>query len=63
MGHPLNALAWLANAMATRGGMLRRGHFVLTGSIVAVHWVTADETVAVSVDGLGTAQVRFVSAR
>ena len=59
MGHPLEALAWLANGMAGRGRGLRRGQFVLTGSIVAVHWLAPGESAAVEVEGLGAVRVRF----
>lgn len=59
MGHPLEALAWLANGMAGRGRGLRRGQFVLTGSIVAVHWLAPGEAAAVEVEGLGAVSARF----
>ena len=34
LGHPLEALAWLANALAARGRHLEAGDFVLLGSVV-----------------------------
>jgi len=34
MGHPFEALAWLANSLAQRGKSLRAGEFVFTGSVV-----------------------------
>lgn len=39
MGHPLDALAWLANALAARGGVLSAGMLVMTGSIIATKFV------------------------
>ncbi len=60
MGHPLEAVAWLANALAARGRNLTAGQFVLSGSFVAVHWIDAYPTeAAVEVDGLGAVGARF----
>jgi len=60
MGHPLEAVAWLANALAARGRNLTAGQFVLSGSFVAVHWIDAYPTEAVvNIDGLGTVNARF----
>ncbi|MFQ5959059.1 MAG: 2-keto-4-pentenoate hydratase [Alphaproteobacteria bacterium] len=59
MGDPLAALAWLANAMGVRGRGLRRGAFVLTGSIVAVQKPTPGQQAVVTVDGLGSVRARF----
>ena len=39
LGHPLEALAWLANALAARGRALAAGDFVLLGSVVETKWV------------------------
>jgi len=60
LGHPLNALAWLANNRVARGRPLRRGMVVLTGSIVSTKWPKAGETVTVTLEGLGEASARFV---
>ena len=59
MGHPLNALAWLADHLAATGRPLRAGMVVTTGSIVAVHWVAAPATVTVRIGDLGEASLRF----
>ena len=60
MGHPLAALAWLANDLAGRGRGLKRGEFVLTGSMVAAEYPEPGQTAEVVVDGLGAARARFV---
>ncbi|HTO82714.1 MAG TPA: fumarylacetoacetate hydrolase family protein [Methylomirabilota bacterium] len=60
LGHPHNAVAWLANALAGRGAWLRAGDIVLTGSVVATKWVQLGDAVEVSLAGLGEARVRFV---
>ena len=53
MGHPLEALVWLANMLATRGTSLSQGMIVMTGSIVATKFVNPGDVVTLSVDGLG----------
>ena len=59
MGHPFEALTWLANHAAASGQALRAGDLVLTGSIVETKWVEPGETVAVAIEGLGEAGVTF----
>ena len=59
LGHPLNALAWLANTMAERGRPLCAGMVVSTGSIVSTKWPKADDTVTAEIDGLGEAVAHF----
>lgn len=58
-GHPLAALAWLANAEAARGRDLPQGWLVSLGSIVQTKWVNRGEIVDVEIQGLGTASARF----
>jgi len=53
MGHPLDALVWLANELAKRGKSLSRGMVVMTGSIVATKFVHPGDTVRFSIDGIG----------
>ncbi len=59
MGHPMTALAWLADTLAARGLMLRAGDVVLTGSVVETRWVSRGDAVVASLSGLGEASVRF----
>jgi len=59
LGHPLNALAWLANDRARRGAGLRAGEFVLTGSMVQTWWAQRAAACAVDVEQLGGARVVF----
>ena len=40
MGHPFEALAWLANNLARRGRSLQAGEFVFTGSVVETNGST-----------------------
>ena len=59
LGHPLNALAWLANALAARGRTLAAGEFVLLGSVVETKWVEAGDLVEIEIEGLGRASGHF----
>jgi 2-keto-4-pentenoate hydratase len=59
-GHPLHALAWVANTVAARGHPLRRGMIVQTGSVVATQWPKPGDTVTVNFAGLGEASARFL---
>lgn len=54
MGHPLEALAWLANTLADHGERLTAGQIVLTGSVAPVIWVESESAeAAIELDGLG----------
>jgi 2-keto-4-pentenoate hydratase len=61
MGHPLEALAWLANHFAKRGQMLRAGEFVSTGSMVKTIWLTPGDRIAIDVAGLGTVEATIAA--
>ncbi len=57
MGHPLEALAWLANTLAKRGASLSAGMIVMTGSIVTTKFLSPGDAAALSIEGLGEARV------
>jgi 2-oxo-3-hexenedioate decarboxylase/2-keto-4-pentenoate hydratase len=59
MGHPFEALAWLANNLAHRGQHLRAGEFVFTGSVVETKWVNRGQRVTMRIDGLGAVEAVF----
>ena len=59
MGHPFNVVAWLANSFINRGRMLRKGEFILTGSLVETYWCSTNDNIDVSIDGLGEVSLRF----
>ena len=59
MGHPFEALAWLANHAAATGRPLAEGDVVLTGSIVETNWVQPGDYVRVAIESLGEAAVSF----
>ena len=58
LGHPLAALAWLANARAGRGRALRAGEFVLLGSLVTTRWLARGDEAMITIEGLGGAALR-----
>lgn len=53
MGHPLAALAWLANRRSACGEGLRRGEFVFLGSLVETKWLKAGDEVVIEIERLG----------
>jgi len=57
MGHPFDAVAWLADNLASRGRGLLRGQVVITGSLVTTKTVKAGDRVKFAVSGLGTVQL------
>jgi 2-keto-4-pentenoate hydratase len=59
LGHPHNALAWLANHLAADGRGLHAGQIVLTGSLVKTVWLNAGDSVVMELSGLGTVAVDF----
>lgn len=54
MGHPLHALAWLANSRAEHGQPgLKAGEFILLGSVVETQWLKPGDRVDIGVTQLG----------
>ena len=60
LGHPANAVAWLANAVGRFGVSLGAGEVIMPGAISAAVDVAQGDLIRVSFDGLGTASVHFV---
>ena len=59
LGHPLEGLAWLANALAARGAGLRAGEIVSLGSIIAAYDPKPGDDVRVVHDPLGEVHLHF----
>jgi 2-oxo-3-hexenedioate decarboxylase/2-keto-4-pentenoate hydratase len=59
MGHPLEALAWLANRLAERDRELKAGEFVTLGSVVPTKWVSQGDLIKVEMAGLGEVTMKF----
>jgi 2-keto-4-pentenoate hydratase len=59
LGHPHNALAWLANHLADEGKGLHAGQIVLTGSLVKTVWLKAGDRAVMELEGLGRVEAAF----
>jgi len=57
MGHPLEALAWLANRLAERGRCLRANEFVTLGSVIPTHWMAKGDRIDHRFPGLGSVSI------
>lgn len=60
LGHPANAVAWLANTLGHLGIGLKAGEVILSGSLAAMVPVQAGDQLRISLGGIGSASVRFV---
>src|SRR5499425_1857383 len=60
MGHPLEAVAWLANLLNGRGRTLERGMIVMTGSSITTKFPSRGDRVRFVIEGLG--EVRLEAA-
>ncbi len=58
MGHPLAALAWVANHLAGRGQGLRQGDVVITGSLVTSKFPQPGDRVRFEAGALGAVELR-----
>ena len=59
LGHPANAVAWLANAIGKFGVSLKAGEVIMPGALTAASDVCAGDFICASFDGLGSVSVRF----
>jgi 2-keto-4-pentenoate hydratase len=55
MGHPFEAVAWLANLLNRRGRRLERDMIVMTGSSITTKFPTPGDRIRFVIDGLGEA--------
>ena len=58
MGHPLEALAWVANSLASRGLGLWRSDVVLTGSLVTSKFPAAGDVLRFEAGALGAVELK-----
>ena len=57
MGHPLDALVWLANRYSRLGRDLDAGSFVSLGTITPVQWVPSPCTARIEIEHLGEVEL------
>ncbi|WP_050469189.1 2-oxopent-4-enoate hydratase [Herbaspirillum chlorophenolicum] len=60
LGHPVNAVAWLANTLGRLDMGLRAGEVILSGALGAMVPVKAGDQLHLSLGGMGSASVRFI---
>jgi 2-oxo-3-hexenedioate decarboxylase/2-keto-4-pentenoate hydratase len=53
LGHPFEAVAWLANLLNGRGRMLGRDMIVMTGSSITTKFPARGDRIRFAIDGLG----------
>lgn len=58
MGHPLAAVQWVANHLASRGTGLRRGDLVISGSLVTSKFPGAGDLLRFEAGELGAVELR-----
>jgi 2-keto-4-pentenoate hydratase len=61
LGHPLNAVLWLANTVARHGEPLRAGELVLSGSLGPLVDVVPGSTYHAHMTGLGSVRATFTA--
>ncbi len=59
MGHPLAAVAWVADNLASRGRGMLRGDVIITGSLVTTKPAKPGDVMEWSVEGLGNVELRI----
>jgi 2-keto-4-pentenoate hydratase len=63
LGHPLNAVRWLANTLGALGQALEAGSVVMAGSITAAVPVAPGDTVTATFAHLGPVTARFTAVQ
>ena len=60
LGHPLEALAYVANHLGKHGKTLKAGEIVMLGSLVKTAWLDAGDSAIGEIKGLGKVSLAFV---
>ena len=59
LGHPVNAVVWLANAVASRGAPLQEGEVILSGSLGPLAVAEPGKVYEAAFSGLGSVRAEF----
>ncbi|OED37589.1 hypothetical protein AB833_22905 [Chromatiales bacterium (ex Bugula neritina AB1)] len=59
LGHPYEALAWLANHQVQRGSPLQAGDYISLGSVVQTYWLNPGDTVSIEFTELGSCTLQL----
>jgi 2-keto-4-pentenoate hydratase len=62
LGHPFEAVAWLANLLNGRGRQLARGMVVMTGSSITTKFPSPGDRLRFAVEGLGEISIEAVGS-
>ncbi|SDF15101.1 2-keto-4-pentenoate hydratase [Sporolituus thermophilus] len=60
LGHPANAVAWLANKLSQFGITLKAGEIIMSGSLTAACPVAAGDNIRATFDHIGSVSARFI---
>ncbi|CAK7022047.1 MAG: 2-hydroxyhexa-2,4-dienoate hydratase [Desulfovibrio sp.] len=63
LGHPAQAVAWLANALGRMGVGLKKGEIVLSGSFTKAYEVEAGDLFTATFSGLGSVKILFAGRK
>jgi 2-keto-4-pentenoate hydratase len=62
LGHPVNAVVWLANELAARGQPMRAGELVLSGALGPLVTAAPGKQYEATLEGLGSVRAVFSAA-
>lgn len=60
LGHPANAVAWLANSLSVYGVVLKKGETILSGAFSAAPSAEAGDEFTAVYEGIGEVTVKFI---
>jgi len=61
MGHPFEAVAWMARLLHSRGRRLEAGEFVMTGSSMKTRFPVAGDQYRYTIEGMGSVELNVQS--
>lgn len=61
LGHPVDAVAWLANDLSERGVTLKAGHVVAAGTCTGLHFAAPGSAVSADFGSLGQVQINVAT--